>query len=290
MQAKDATDVRDAQERYLLASLVPYVRAEGSRTIFADAFLKKMSQVKQSATIRAFESDILRPTRSARLSRRTFSNQVWELLGRTKFPATIQDTYNEQLALTLDEACLLLSSGDLDAAAALALKEWRRLMRCIGRRAGNSEQKIALDVISYEARAALHHCYSVTWLALIYAFEQTGEIDPISAAFLRFWHTVDEGADSVTLFHGHVFALHPATGPFILSRTGRALLGEWFQNSDSMEIFERLLNGIFLALMHYHTQRDDARDNRPKRESSAPDIQVVQEIQYDLRKGKRRQR
>lgn len=34
VQYENATAVREAQERYLLASLVPYVRAEGSRTLF----------------------------------------------------------------------------------------------------------------------------------------------------------------------------------------------------------------------------------------------------------------
>jgi hypothetical protein len=167
--------------------------------------------------------------------------------------------------------------------------KWNHLMRTIGRRAGNQERKIALDTISYEARAAFHHCYSLAWFGLIYALERTDSLSPATATFLRFWHTVDYDSKSQTLFHGHVFGLHPATGQFIQTRTGQALLGDWISAPSSPETFERLLNGLYLALLHYANRRQLAAESRPQRnEFSVDDIVKVEEIQQERRIGRGR--
>ena len=290
MQQRGATGIRDAQERYLLAALVPDVRAEGSRNIFDDAFLRPMSQKKQKVAVRALDAEILRPGKDGRLGRAEFSEKAWQLLGITELSDTIRRNYNQQLAQALDEPCALLGNSDPDDAIRLARMQWRRLMQGVGRRGGEAEKKVALNVISYEARAALHHCYSVTWITLIWALESERELDPLSAAFLRLWHTVDEESDSVPLFHGHVLALHPATGPFLLSRTGATLVGEWLNSPDSTETFERLLNGLYLALVNYYMQRASAAENRSTPEFSTGDIQVVEELQCERRQGIRRPR
>lgn len=291
VQGHQATTQREAQERFLLASIVPRVRAEGSRTIFADAFLRPQRRQRQAEEVRELNA-ILAGGASDRLSRSQFETQTRQILGRVEFPAETQSIYGDLSTQLFDEPCQLLSQGDTDAAIEKVQQSWGHLMRSIGRRSGNEIQKIVLDALSYEARAAFHHLYSVAWLGIIYLLEQGDGIDATTSRFLRFWHLVDADHERATsLFQSHVFALHPATGLFVLTLQGRSLLGDWLTNPGSEVAFERLLFGLYVAMYHYAERRLHASENRPHSfERSTPDLEIIEEIQEERRRGRRSDR
>ena len=284
-----ATRDQGSQERLLLASLVPDVRSEGSRTIFADAFLRPAARSEHQEAIQTLET-LLSDARPNQLTRAEFHEQSWSALGRETFPQETQEMDDRLTRDLLDEPSRLLIAGDVAGGISEVRNRWSRLMRRIGRRAGHTREKIVLDVLSYEARAAFHSCYSVAWSALIPLLAQEEAFGVTSAAFLRFWHTDWISAQTQTsLFHGHVFGLHPATGLFMLTDTGPRLLGDWLARPTSVEAHGRLLNGILIALFNYGARRDEAAENRPRpSEEVVPDLSEVEELREERRRGRRR--
>ena len=280
-----ATQERDAQERFLLATLVPFTRGEGSRTIFADAFLRapKQSEVLELNTW-------LESSRNKLMCRKEFHEKSRQLLGRTEFPEETQELYNHVCGQLLDEPCAALAEDDIETATSIVRKEWDRLMRTIGRRGGHAEEKIVLDVLSYEARAAFHHCYSVAWLELISHLAREERFGIETARFLRFWHTdLIDSETHESLFHGHVFGLHPASGPFVMTQTGGEFLGDWLSAPTSSKALGRLLHGLFLALYAYQENRSSlAEERRAHREFGVEDVQAIEEEQEERRRGHRR--
>lgn len=289
VEQQQATAVRSAQERLLLAALVPKVRVEGSRTIFADAFLRRSPRSQQSEAIATLDA-LLLAEGETRLTRAEFHEGSWNALGRPEFPPGLQERYETLSRELLDEPCRILGAGDFNDAIFQITEIWDRFHRSIGRRGGHREERIVLDVISYEARAAFHHCYSVAWSALIPLLASGENIGSASTTFLRFWHT--DWIDSQTyasLFHGHVFGLHPGTGLFTLTETGPRLLGEWLAAPNSVEAFGRLLRGLLIALFDYSGHRGDVAANRRNpAEQAVSDLTITEEIQEERRRGRRR--
>jgi hypothetical protein len=177
---------------------------------------------------------------------------------------------------------------------AAAVTGWRQVMRSVGRRRGLSLQKQVLDILSYEARASLHRCYSAVWdMRLLPLLEEKYSLSRESLAFLRLWHLdqVSESnlgeATSFHLFHGHVFALHPASGEFLRTQAGRELMGRWLQH-PSEPAFGCLLHSLYVAVLQYGSRRDQAASERKKqpRASGGPDL-VDLEQQVQRRTGRR---
>ncbi|MCA9118303.1 MAG: hypothetical protein KDA79_24735, partial [Planctomycetaceae bacterium] len=179
-----------------------------------------------------------------------------------------------------------------------------------GRRGGNSDQKRILDILSYEARAAVHRCYSAVWVGII---DTLSECDGWSAEADRFhklwhldqcWQGDDEGRSNFHLFHGHIFGLHPACADFVETPTGRQLIGEWLASGHDPSCgqavgipdsaapqFERLLGGILIAVMAYASRHQDTAENRRRQEWSAggsEELEQIQEKQVERRTGRRR--
>jgi len=148
---------------------------------------------------------------------------------------------------------------------------WQDLMRRFSRRRGFVTEKTVLDALTYEARAALHHCYSVVWASLIPTLEQEHGLDPISSRFLAFWHMspVDESLSTEShcwsLFHGHVFGLHPGVSRFLLTPVGQELMGCWLVDGDRDVADGRLLHGLYTALYDYSERRRQSADDRHQR-------------------------
>lgn len=228
--------------------------------------------------------------RERSLSREEFNDRSWAALGRQGFPVEVEEVYWQLSRELLDGACSALANGDTAAALMSVQQLWVRQMRAIGRRSGNVLQKLALDVLSYESRAAFHHCYSAVWSVLIRVLQLEDHWTVAACAFHRFWHT--DWMDSQTgksLFHGHIFGLHPATAVFMQTTTGPELLGEWLANPLSAELFGRVLNGLLIALFDYRQRRELAAENRPRRRVQATDdLEAVERIQEERRRGQRR--
>ncbi len=286
---ENATAFRDAQERYLLASLVPYVRAEGSRTVFADAILARGRRSERLEQLAILERS-LAADRERSLSREEFHERSWAALGRQRFPVEVEEAYRQLSREVLDGPSSALACGDAAAALMSVQQLWSRQMRSIGRRSGNVLEKLALDVLSYESRAAFHHCYSVTWCGLIPLLQLEDRWTEAACVFHRFWHTdLMDSQSGTSLFHGHIFGLHPATALFMQTTTGPELLGEWLANPVSAELFGRVLNGLLIAIFDYHQRRELAAEQRPRRRvQGTGDLEAVERTQHERQRGQRR--
>jgi len=280
---------REAQERFLLASLVPRVRVEGSRTIFADAFLRAPMRSDQSVLVRDLDS-LLARCRTDAMTREEFHALAWNVLGRRKFPDGLRGVYDSLVAEAFGESCRLLSRGNVDQSIEMTSVKWQSLMRKVGRRGGHVVEKVALDVLSYESRAAFHDCYSVAWCALIPLLAAQESFGRPTTIFHRFWHTDWKDSQTGTsLFHGHVFGLHPAMGPFIRTPTGRELLGGWLADPTSAERLGNLLMACHGALYDYSDRRDlAAADRRNRRHEVAMAPEAAEEVKTERRQGRRR--
>jgi hypothetical protein len=86
----------------------------------------------------------------------------------------------------------------------------------------------------------------------------------------RLWHFGIQRPSNEThlanfhLFHGSIFVIHPACGNFMLSQTGPELVGAWLQDCRSVEKYQRLLHGLFLALVQYSGRREECALTRQR--------------------------
>ena len=124
-----------------------------------------------------------------------------------------------------------------------------------------------LDVLSYEARAAFHQCYSALWFELLPRLVDRHGLDALGREFHELWHLDQirepEPGARVHLFHGHVFALHPAGGLLLGTPAGSDRVGAWLTaGEDREEAFERLLHALFLTVHHYAGIHAAAADDR----------------------------
>lgn len=169
-------------------------------------------------------------------------------------------------------------------------------MRRIGRRGGHALDKQVLDILSYECRAAFHRCYSAGCWDLIPRLTLKYHLSPANQCFLHFWH-LDHCSESAQgphamfhLFHGHIFALHPAGAALLQSPTGRDLLATWLQEPESAAAFGRLLHAIFVTLHRYVEQRETGASNRRKQPIYSDSNAVLQIEKAVVGKLKRRRR
>jgi hypothetical protein len=247
-----------AQERLLLSELLPVMRSQGSRTIFKDAKLRRdRTSVDQQVTLEAMLAANRR-----RYTNSEFTEVSRSALARTAFPPGTQVIYNAMKSQLLEEAKTLLKQDKMDWALDCLSAKWKSVQKTIGRRQGHAQEKIVLDALSYEARAAFHDLYSVAWIALIQGVLPHDGLSSQSAEFLEFWHTsITHPTTGQHLFHGHVLGLHPACGPILQTPTGRRLMGEWLLRHDH-ESYGLLLGGLVIAIDFYRSLSDERRLTR----------------------------
>lgn len=288
-----AGQIRAAQERLLLASLLPKMRALGSRRIFADPFVKPTQSRERRRQIHNRNVDLSGGTP---LTPDEFHTSTWQLLGKQDLPDRLYTVYDTLRPELFDEACELLGAGRVGDAKKTADRQWVRLMQSIGRRAGKEDEKTILDVLSYEARAAFHHAYSAVWSELIPNLQDRHGLSDESVYFHSFWHQdrIDpnrtEGDGCWSLFHGHVFALHPGGALFLQTAEGARLMGESLRTPGSLELYERLLGGLLIAMAVYDGMRWSANEQRRGAtvERSVDDIVAVLDREVRRRTGRRR--
>lgn len=267
VREENAIDVRDAQERYLLGSLLPQLRSLGSRRIFLDSTLRRERGSTRDEETEALD-DTLRSSRDGTVSESEFRDRCWDLLGRSEFPEGAEDLYNEMLPQLLDEPCVELSNDNSSAARKLVEQNW----------------------------ADFHHCYSVVWNGLMPHLAHKYELNQESMHFLEFWHKdrinqeLSDERSSWSLFHGHVFGLHPGLWRFLLTQTGQELMGECLQEPKSTERMERMLNSFLMSLFDYQerwsTQNTSRRGGR---EFASGNMAEVETDQIDRSESRRHQ-
>lgn len=146
-------------------------------------------------------------------------------------------------------------TADAELAVETARHHWDVFMRRVSRRAGRFTEKLALDVISYECRAAVHRCYSASWCLLLPRLQERHRLSEASFEFLRCWHLepsqeIADVDEYFHLFHGHVFGLHPIGAAILRTQSGRERVGEWLSAGDEAT-FERVLFALNVAAFHY---------------------------------------
>jgi hypothetical protein len=265
-----------ACESLLLACLFPKTRSNGSRRVMLDSVLKVGSKSERLEQLDLLEN-MLATSADDEKSILEFSRETGRMLGPPEFSQDVQEMYSEFVGDLLAPAVQQLQRGNLETALSLANKTWSTWHRKFLRRANKETEKLAIDMISYEARAAIHRCYAHAWDAIAnwIGTEQRGSIK--SFVFHRFWHldlswASNEYTDkSFHLFHGHILGLHPATGSFIQTPTGKKMLSAWLKvanpgwefdsNPESIEL-RQLLNGLWVAVTDYAIRHYDSNFQR----------------------------
>jgi hypothetical protein len=286
----------EVQESYLLSKVLPHARSQGSRRIFPDAYLEPRGQARQSSrqTSVADLDEMIRTSSRERLTFLGFQRKTGEALGPPELTIATAQAYQEFCQEFFGKTrAALTHAGPRGVAQAIA--GWQQLMRSVGRRGGHALQKQVLDILSYEARAALHRCYSAVWdMLLLPHLQQKYALNRESQTFLRFWH-LDQVSESnlgevayFHLFHGHIFALHPATGEFLRTAAGRALVGRWLLTKSKVD-FGRLLHGLYVAVLHYEGCLQQVTSDRKKQPQAAggPDLVDLEQQLLQRRSGRR---
>lgn len=247
------------QETYLLAKILPYARSNGSRRVFIDAF--QTLPGNRSGRMRAWTADLnqlLTASRHNEYDELAFQRATGNLIGPPTYSEEVRRCYQTLSANLLQEARSAANNDELEATERV-LGEWRRLFQSIGRRRGNQLEKQALDILSYECRTALHRCYSSVWSTLLHALAHRYGMTNESYIFHQLWHfercrESDHGEESYFhLFHGHIFGLHPACGPVLLTRTGAELFSVWLRDG-TLQSYHRVLHALAVAVSYYADQ------------------------------------
>jgi len=246
---------RDIRETYLLAMILPHARGNGSRRVFADSILNPSERRFESQAWISELEPLLASSRNEELDEVEFKNRTANSLGPPEYDAAVFERYEEMTAELFSEAHSSIEEEGLDAISPV-LEHWQRLMKSIGRRRGNELEKQVLDILSYECRTALHRGYSAVWKILLEVVARQYSMSEESYRFHELWH-FDHCRESAQgehayfhLFHGHIFALHPACGPLLQTNTGGALFGQWLQE-ETLQSYRRVLNALSIAVAFY---------------------------------------
>jgi hypothetical protein len=294
------------QESFLLASLCPVVRSSAAQRIFTDARLgrgKSRSGLKQfeaSELERLLAAQVRSPrARDHELTPQEFYAQTQGILEMPKLRREEEAAYTELSEELFSEARpVLVERGTI--AADLVLKKWGELTRRIGRRSGPAValKKTAMNILSYEARAAVHRCYSCVWNDLLVHLGQKYKLSAESTRFLKLMHLEQVSESNLAganfhLFHGHVFALHPGMAILMRTHTGKSLLGRYVAAENEQTrtgAFQRLLAAISTSLCYYTGRRHDTRRTKRGIDPGEEGLDAIVEQQIARRSGKRRRR
>ncbi|MCG6157704.1 hypothetical protein [Rubinisphaera margarita] len=89
----------------------------------------------------------------------------------------------------------------------------------------------------------------------------------VSLLFHHFWHfdhcqpsnETDEA--NFHLFHGHIFALHPACGPFLLTPRGQEIVADYLGDRTESSR-NRLLHALSIAIYYYSNKYEVTKSLR----------------------------
>lgn len=270
---REGTVLQDEiQDSFILANLLPFARSNGSRRVFKDAMIDRPVHLMQRTSDLVEQLDQrLAQSRAQETDLQAFRSQTAILLGPPEYLEEVWQRYREMAAKLLDDGRAALQTAG-EAGLSASLSRWRQWMRTVSRRRGNDLDKQILDIISYECRAAFHRAYSAVWVELLPYLTAKYRLSPESVLFHRLWHleqcsAEDRRRNRFHLFHGHIFGLHPGTGVFAQTQTGRELIGAALREGVVGSAFRRLLTGIVIAMHDYADRSEtigDARRHRPE--------------------------
>ncbi len=258
---KESADAESSnREIYLLARLAPVIRAHGSRKVLDDAILSRGPR-RQGLSEAAADLEALLRSSANQTPFKEFWQKVPELIGPPAYPEDVMLCYQRMSRELLGPACDAMGHSGPKEGNDLVSACWSRWYKRLGRRSGHEVEKTVLGILSYEARAALHRCYSVVWNDLSNTLLRKYNWSAEAYTFHRFWHeALLEPMENVHFFQGHILGLHPAFGPFIMTPTGQALLVAFLKSPQEPVARERLYHGLCLAVYHYNQRREETHD------------------------------
>lgn len=269
------------QDIYLLAKLLPFARAHGSRRVLPDAIpSRSITRNGSSRSTATLAEDLERILSCAVNDSRfglgsvAFRDRTADALACPRYDqnASFCAAYQEFTTAWLDRGRSGLMAGDQRSLTA-TLDQWQVAMRGWGRRRGQQLGKEVLNALSYECRAAFHRCYTVVWQDLSFHLATHWGLDEPSQRFIQLWHLdrsspTDDPAVDFHLFHGHVFGLHPGSGLVMQTPTGRTLVADFVRArtaEEQVEPYRRILAAIELAVHIYMGGLADHAESRRKR-------------------------
>jgi hypothetical protein len=272
------------QDCIILAHLVPHIRSNGARRVVSDAVLTRAKTMgaDRRSTVDELEQ-LLRSGRYDEVDIVRFHEQTMGAIGPPDFEDEIWELYQEMADRLLAAgrfAFFEKSGGGVN----LAIDQWKEWMTSIGRRRGFEVEKKVLDILSYESRAAIHRCCSQVWDHLVFHLADKYGMSHEAVMFHRFWHLEQQQKSNMPdkgdfrLFHGHVFALHPACSNFLMTPTGRELVGNWLLDPHSSTIYRRMLQGIAIAVFDYSSRVGLCADERKQRIDSVGGSRELDDI------------
>ncbi len=295
LRARDAREddlnVDATVKTCILACLLPEMRKNGSKSIFKDQRPRKnweKSIASEDSTKAQHGMDLntmLKCSMLKKMSMYKFYNSTKALLGRPEYGNEVGDTYDVFTQYLFGNACEHFRRAPLECLNAI-IKKWRDKMNRVGRRSGKETEKTVLDIFSYEARAAVHRCYAFVWDVLLPLLKEKFSLSDESEMFNRLWHfdhmiEATKVTDRYHLFHGHVFALHPATTLFVSTETGRLLVAQAIKASPSDQTsgtaFRRFLQGYCVAVCEYENHISTVADQR----KIQPTLRSTEQITYE---------
>ena len=283
----DAQTLRDSQENFLLAHIVPHIKRKNASKIVIHACLPP-SNLRQHKVIADLEAALAIEYPNTKTPEQ-FYLEVRNLLGPPPLTPEEEQCYQNLKSQIFDSSCEKLLKNE-SAAIKSAILKWNALIKKF-RHGGNGTENRVMDVLSYEAIVALHQCYSVAWSFFLQLIGREEKLSDSSAYFLAFWHTdrrlpsQDERAD-FHLFHGHVFALHGGTGFFLKTRTGRRLIAEYLRNPTSENSLPRLLHGLWVCLHFYRSLLEVHADSRKVQPQAFGELTIFEEEKQERLEGK----
>jgi hypothetical protein len=262
----------DNQEIFILARLCPLVRSHAAQRIGTDARSRRKNPTTSAKMIESLDEILRTPPNPAKgesdcLTPQEFHEQTLPSLSRSHGAQELEAYREISRQLFDDELRHGLEEGV--PAADLAVPKWNLLNQRYGRRSRRPLLRQAMDVLSFEARAAVRRCYSCVWNDLIPQLAQKFNLSPATSRFLRYMHLecripiegATDGAE-FNLYHSQVLALHPAMSMMIQTSTGRQLIGEFLECDEEgtgSRSFQKLLRAFRLSLYYYETDRDENR-------------------------------
>ena len=250
--------VQDVLETYILATLLPDTRRNASAKLFKDATLQPSLLKKETGKhfINQLD-DFIKQTAHERMSQSKFWERTKRFLGPNQFGEETNNLYDE---MSKELFPLASDFSHLNEYQVLELVKptWDKWIKKFGRRGRKNDEINILDILSYEARCALHRCYSWFWSVFTVEIAKTNGYSNEFIEFHHLWHLdpVIESPDDgfqLHLFHGHVPGLHPAGGYLLQTLNGREIVSHYIRNPTT-ESFERFLNAYYMSCILYESE------------------------------------
>ena len=265
-------------ETYLLAKLLPNARNNNSRKVFKNAILKS-NQSKDFKEIQDLNQS-LTDSSNQTVSELIFWEQTGKILGPPEYEPFVLEKYNEMSGPLFQEAHEAIDHTSPDIFESFE-KKWLELIKKYGKPKGYELEKRVLDILSYESRAQVHRCYSWFWTAILPAMCKWFSFNDEAQLFHKLWHLSpicesSENGSPLHLFHGHVFALHPAGGMMLKTNAGRGIM-EDFLTTKTNNDYERFLNALLISIFHY----ENIYSNRVETQGSKTET-ITEDIEYRI--------